>query len=205
LWFESLVIEDVLVTVYSLAVIDRIATDIQRLLQRRSFVLVAIDGRGGAGKSTLAAELSPRFGATVVAIDDFSRAMDEAVRWRLSAEEAYRQNFDWQRLRDQVLVPLRRNQPASYQRYDWILKRLGETAQAEPKGVVVIEGVGSCRPELRPFYDYSIFVDTPPEVCVARLKARGHNNEEWIPRWCAAEDWYIQHFDPRAFADIVVS
>jgi uridine kinase len=142
--------------------------------------------------------------AAVVAVDDFYRVMDERVRWGLRPEEGYMQNFDWQRLRDQVLFPLSRNQPARYERYDWISQRLGGSAQAEPNGLVIVEGVGSYRPELRPFYDYSIYVDTPRELCISRLKDRGHNNEEWIPRWTAVEDWYIQHFDPKSAVDIVI-
>jgi uridine kinase len=188
----------------SLFTIDRIIANIQSLLQRRHCVLVAIDGRGGAGKSTLASELSGRLDASVAA-DDFYRVMDEGARWRLGPEEAYNQNFDWQRLRDQVLAPLRRNQPARYERFDWISRRLGAHAQVEPKGVVLIEGVGTYRPELRPYYHYSIYVETPRELCLTRLYDRGHNNEEWIPRWAASEDWYIQHFDPKSAVDIVVS
>jgi uridine kinase len=193
------------VTHLPLAAIERMMSSLQSLLQQRSFVLVAIDGRGGAGKSTLASELSGRLNAFVVAIDDFYRVMDARVRWRLGPDEAYMQNFDWQRLRDQVLVPLRSNQQAKYERYDWVSQRLGPSAQVEPNGVVIVEGVGAYRPELRPFYDYSIYVDTPRELCLARLYDRGHNNEEWIPRWSAAEDWYIRHFDPKSAVDFILS
>lgn len=185
--------------------IDQIATGIQSLLRQRSLVLLAIDGRGGVGKTTLASELSSRLDGAVVAVDDFHRVMNETTRYRLGPEEGCMQYCDWQRLRDQVLIPLRRNEPAEYERFDWVLRRLGTLARAEPSGAVIIEGVGSFRPELRPFYDYSIYVETPRDLCLARLKVRGHNNEEWIPRWSASEDWYIQHFDPKAAVDIVVS
>src|SRR3954453_1865421 len=46
-------------------------------------VVVALDGRSGVGKSTLAAILIKRLGAVVVAGDDFYRVMDEGTRWAL--------------------------------------------------------------------------------------------------------------------------
>jgi len=90
--------------------------------------LVAIDGRGGAGKSTLAEQLRAQLpDATVVHTDDFYHVMDPAVRAALSLEEAYQQNYDWQRLERQVLGPISQGKPAHYQRYDWGLNELAET------------------------------------------------------------------------------
>jgi hypothetical protein len=48
--------QDCCVTTSSLVAIDRIIAGIQPLVQQRTCVSVAIDGRGGAGKSTLAGQ-----------------------------------------------------------------------------------------------------------------------------------------------------
>jgi Mg-chelatase subunit ChlI len=74
----------------------------------RTVTLVAIDGPGGSGKSTLARRLRDAADdITIVEGDDFYTPMLEAERVALSAREAYERNFDWTRLRDQVLAPLR--------------------------------------------------------------------------------------------------
>jgi uridine kinase len=49
----------------------------------------------------------------------------------------------------------------------------GETETIHPGPVVVVEGLFSVYfPELRPFYQLSIFVDTPDDVCFARRLKR---------------------------------
>jgi uridine kinase len=160
-------------------------------LLRGDFVLVGIDGRGGSGKTTLAVSL----GGVVVHGDDFYRPMPTAERLRLDAEGGYHRYFDWQRLRDQVLLPLRDGRPARYQRYDWPTGEVDpECHEVAPTGVVVVEGCYSVRPELAGFYDVTVHVDTPREVCLARVQARGddHGPWDWNVRWQAAEDFYLR-------------
>jgi uridine kinase len=70
---------------------------------------------------------------------------------------------------------------------------------------VLVEGVYLLRRELRSYWDFSIYVDTPREVRQARLHARGENDEGWIKRWAAAEDYYEQAEQPVQAADLVVS
>jgi hypothetical protein len=75
--------------------------------------IIAIDGPGGSGKTTLAAKVAELLdGATVIHGDDFYRPMPEHEREQLDAQLGYQHYFDWQRLRDQVLAPLRAGRPA---------------------------------------------------------------------------------------------
>jgi len=172
------------------------------------FQLVAIDGRGGSGKSTLADELATEVGAVVVHGDDFYRPMSEPDRLLLDAEGGYHRYFDWERLRDQVLIPLSAGRAARYQRYDW------STGEVDPvfhevtaSGVVIVEGCYTARPELERRYGLTVHVDTPSEVCLARLHARGHDHgpEDWIGRWAAAEDFYLDSTALRTRAHVVVA
>jgi uridine kinase len=182
---------------------DRITRALDPLRKTQPLVLVAIDGRGGSGKSTLARALNDHLKPAIVQVDDFYRVMDERERYALNPRDGHMQYFDWQRLRSQVLEPLRRNEPARYERYDWVERKLGATAEVPPADVVIIEGVGSIRPELRSFYDYAIYVQTPRDVCTERLLARS-DERQWIDRWNAAHDWYEQHHAPAAAADLIV-
>ena len=158
------------------------------LARDRPVALVAIDGPGGSGKSTLARRLADATAATVVSMDDFYRPLPEEVRGSLSAAEGADRFFDRERLRDEVLVPLRAGRTALARRFDWDLDRLGEELLVvEPEGVVIVEGVSTLRPELSRYWDLSVYLDVPRDVCRDRLLARGENSVVELDRWEAAE------------------
>ncbi|MFD0581200.1 uridine kinase family protein [Dactylosporangium darangshiense] len=167
--------------------------------------IVAIDGAGGSGKTTVAAAVAALLdGATIVHGDDFYRPMPEPERERLSAEEGYWRYFDWERLRDEVLAPLHAGRPARYRSYDWETGDLGPWHEIAAGTVVVVEGVYTARPELARYYGLTAYVDTPRETCLRRVRDRGENPPEWIARWRAAEDHYIRTTAPQTRADMVV-
>ncbi len=185
--------------------LEEAAQALGSLRQRAATVLVAIDGPGGAGKSTLAAALARRLAAAVVAGDDFYRVLDPLVRLALDPQGGAMQYFDWERLRAEVLEPLREDRPARYRRFDWERERLGAEVEVPPGGLVLVEGVYTFRPELQQFYDWSFLVDSPHEERLRRQRARGENEDSWIARWDAAEQWYFANAFPYSGVDAVVS
>jgi uridine kinase len=167
--------------------------------------LIALDGPGGSGKTTLAAAVAGRLdGAVVVHGDDFYRPMPVPDREQLDAEQGYHCYFDWQRLRDEVLTPLRAGRPARYRSFDWATGELGDSHEIGPGPTVIVEGVYAARPELAPYYDLTAFVDTPREICLRRVRARGQDSAEWIARWRAAEDFYLRTTNPPSRLQVVV-
>lgn len=179
------------------------------------FALIGIDGTGGSGKSTLARELAELLrgphGATTVTIvqgDDFYRVMDPEERLRLTPAEGYELYFDWERLREEVLTPLTSGRAADYRRYDWPGNRIapGEWHHVPHAGFVIIEGMYTVRPELEGFYDLTVFVDTPFDVSLGRLVARGHDHGpgDWNVRWQASDKHYFATTEPWARLDLVV-
>ena len=169
---------------------------VRRLSERKrgAPVLVAIDGHSAAGKSTLTRTLQKRLEAPLVSGDDFYRVMDEAKRFSLDTEEGYRRLYDWERLAAEVLGPLRNGRTARYQVYDWTTGTLGNYKEVAPRGVILMEGVYSARPELRGYYDACLLVKTPQRVREARQKrrARADASEAWLERWEAAERYYFE-------------
>ncbi len=180
-------------------------------------MMVGIDGAGGSGKTTLADGIRARLGADRVAIvhaDDFYRPLRDGSRHAVGRRGAdavhgpqhdYERYFDWRRLRASALVGLRAGRPARFRRYDWSTDTLAEWVEVAPRDIVVVEGVYSTRPELRQLLDIAIFVDTPRDERIARMLARGQNAQEWIERWMAAEDWYLENIAPLRSADLVVA
>jgi len=152
--------------------------ELQSTIEAVPRAVVGIDGRSAAGKSTFAGRLATTLpGATIVHGDDFYRVMREEHRAALTAPEGYDQYFDWQRLRDEVLVPARHGE-FTYRLYDWNTEQLGGMDTVAALGAVLVEGVYSLRPELRPFFDVTIWVEAPADLRIERQFARGENSRE---------------------------
>ena len=171
----------------------------------RRTLLVGIDGQGGSGKSTLAKDLASLLpDATVVEFDDFYRPARE--RQRKTRGDEIGGDFDWRRLRDQVLEPLAAGKTARYQRYDWGDDQLAEWHAISPGGVVLVEGNYTTRPELRTYYDLTIWVDAPADVRLGRGVDRDgeHARAKWLNEWMPEEARSIAAWQPADQVDIVV-
>jgi uridine kinase len=176
---------------------------LERLARENDLVLIGIDGRGGAGKSTLARELARQLDATVIEFDDFYRP--SAARLP-PGDPDIGGNFEWRRLRDQALLPLSRGEEARYQRYDWETDSMAEWHSVPARGVVVIDGNYSTREELRGLYDFRIWVEAPHAVRLARgLERDGEGARgRWLDEWMPEEERYLAAQEPWRFADLVV-
>ncbi|WP_139378306.1 uridine kinase family protein [Mesobacillus jeotgali] len=174
--------------------------------RKQSTLLIGVDGCGGSGKSTLARMLKEELpGVTVVHKDDFYLPsslliIDEPANKPIGAD------FDWQRLLDQVLDPLSKDQDGHYQRYDWDSDNMAEFHTVPAGGIVIIEGVYSTRQELEHYYDWKIWVDCPREMRLARGIQRDGEEARamWEDNWMVGEDLYVQQQKPYERADIVI-
>ena len=69
--------------------VQLIQQEIQRLLEKKGRLIVAIDGRCGSGKSTLAAALQEQYGYPVVHMDDFFLRSEQRTAERLATPGEY--------------------------------------------------------------------------------------------------------------------
>lgn len=168
--------------------------------------VIAVDGHSAAGKSTFADAIAARTRATIVRADDFYSVMADDVRGRLSPQKGIDSYYDWRRMRDEALLPLRGGAAATYRPYDWESGQLAAeriTVPAAP--VVVIEGLFVSRRELRPLVDLSILIVAPPAIRWRRQVARADASEEWLRRWDAAERAFFANMRPPETFDVVVT
>lgn len=153
--------------------------------------VVAIDGPGGAGKSTLAAQVAAALGAQVVCTDDFA-TWGEPREW-------------WPRLIEQVLRPLSTNRPGRYQRADWDSRELAEWHDVPVAPFLVLEGVSSSREAFAPFLAFRVWVETPRAERLRRgLERDGQDALELWREWMAKEDEYVSREHPHERAELVV-
>jgi uridine kinase len=180
------------VAVYNQNTIENLCETLRNLPKKRETAFVGIDGCGGAGKSTLSQAIKENLdNVKIVRMDDFY----------------YKNHFDWQRFKRQVLEPLSQNVAAEYRRYDWQTEELAEWHKIEIGGILIVEGIYSTRKDLTDFYDFMIWVDCSREICLARgLKRDGESaREKWKSDWMPAEDFYVENDLPRERADLIVN
>lgn len=188
--------------------------DAIRDLPPARFHRVAVDGVDGAGKThfadELARELSGR-GTTVVraSVDGFHNpARTRYRRGRTSPEGFYRDSFDYGRLIRLLLDPFGPEGSGSYVPQVYDVRREREVrlapALAEPGTVLVVDGIFTHRDELVRFWDFSVWLDVPFTISVARCARRDGTSPEAQDRYVRGQRLYLAECDPRARATMVV-
>jgi uridine kinase len=173
-------------------------------------LVLAIDGHGAAGKSTIAGAVADATAAALVHTDDFFRPASEVAGRAerrspgLPGLPALACYYDWRRIKDRALVPLRAGRGATFRRFDWERgSGLGQEVTVDPSLLVLLEGVFSAAPELSDLVDRSVLVDTPKPVRLRRLHTR-ITPEEWDDDWLTAEQAYFDAVRPPSSFDLVV-
>ncbi len=167
-------------------------------------LVIAVDGHGAGGKSTIAAGVARATGAALVHTDDFFHWPSSRAAGPPDDGQALTRYYDWRRIRAEALVPLRARRAAGFRRFDWARGvGLGPSVTVEPRDLIVLEGVFSASPELADLVDRSVFVDTPEPERLRRLHARV-TPEEWDTDWLAAEQAYFDVIRPRSSFGLIV-
>ena len=160
---------------------------------------LAIDGPGGGGKSTLAAQLATNLGAAIVSMDSF--VLPES-KYRVSA---IAKNYDLDRFFEEVTEPLLDNRDINYRVMDQATGTLGTKRFNVPAGQkVVIEGVYSLELSFRDSYDFTIFVDAPKEALISRAFSLEPGSRSWLDKWLEGEETYFVAQHPKLAATLVL-
>jgi uridine kinase len=166
--------------------------------------VVGLDGRSGVGKSTLAASIAAGTSAAVIGGDDFFAGGTTLI----DGAPEHLADLCIGRLRLAcVLRDLRAGRPIAYRAFDWEAfdgRLEARATQVEPSGVILVEGVYSCHPDLHGLLDIKILATVSDEVRQARLKRREGEIGPWERQWHEAELWYFTQRMPELAFDHVI-
>jgi uridine kinase len=154
--------------------------------------VVAIDGRSGAGKTSLAVALAGRLDAPVVSLEGLYGGWD-----------GLEHGIDL--LVSEVLEPLAAGQAARVPRYDWVAQEWAEPAVLEPPGVLIIEGVGAGARRAAAFESLLVWLEVP--ATIRKHRALDRDGETFVPywdQWTAQEDLLLAREHTPDRADIVM-
>jgi uridine kinase len=199
-------------------VIETLAGHIDRL-RPRGTLRVAIDGVDGAGKTFLADELAvvlKETGRHVIraSVDGFH--YPKAIRYRRgrdSAEGFFFDSYDYNQLRTLLLDPLSPGGSGHYRRAafdhrsDQPVERQDEVAL--PGAVLLLDGIFLHRPELRAYWDYSVFLQVAFTVSIPRGAQRGEGSPDPTAptnrRYVEGQRLYLRTCDPASLATVVLN
>jgi len=179
--------------------------------------IVAIDGVDAAGKSILTGELAEELRDRGILVSEASidgyhkpRAV-RMVRGRDSPEGFYRDSFNLESLRKHLLNPFRAGGEYRLHMFDHRVDSPDPSMLYEfkPGTVLVFDGVFSLRPELRRYWDLTIYLSITEEESVRRGVERDPGDKEELcrrykTRYIPGQRLYKAEAKPEETADMVV-
>lgn len=158
--------------------------------------VVLIDGRAGAGKTTL---------SRIVAAN-----WPLAGRPQLIALDSLYPGWDGldagvERALHDILRPHARGLLSTWRRWDWELETEAEAHAVTPALGVVLEGCGALNPATARLADVRVWVESPERS--RRHRALARDGDGFRPHWdgwAAQEDRHIERHAPRDLATLTV-
>ncbi|MFT4235232.1 MAG: hypothetical protein QM607_09575 [Microbacterium sp.] len=174
---------------------SELPASILRLVASRQARRVIIDGRSGAGKTTLAQRLAEAWptgpGPQIVSLDDFYPG--------------------WGGLREggalalaQVLIPHTDGRAGGYRLFDWTQGTFdGDPKHVAARPPLIVEGCGSLTADSARVADVTVWLDGDPATRRLRALERDHGGfDAYWDMWAAQEDAHIRDDDPAKLADL---
>ena len=122
--------------------------------------VITIDGPAGAGKTTLAQTISDSLADSLILhMDDLYRGWDSTLDSNLTGELK------------RILLETESGE-LNYQKFNWGSNTLGEVQRYQSPKYLILEGVGSGQKSIKNWVAFSIWIEVPVEIGLARVIER---------------------------------
>jgi uridine kinase len=160
--------------------------------------VIAIDGRAGAGKTTLANELflalSSNRKVSVVHLDDIYAGWELALTDMLTASLS------------QIIKSISAGESVTFPIYDWTWQQFDSTREISPSDLIIIEGVGSGQRIVREVATATIWIDIDQKTGLERVLGRdGFAIVDQMNTWQEREEKHFLSDRTRENADFILS
>lgn len=190
--------------------VQAVATKIQFLMAEHSRpIIIALDGRSGTDKLTLAKKIAASVAGIYIETDDFWAGGPNEEWDARNPIERSELAIDWRRLRSEVLEPLLSGQAASWHPFDF-KNGHGLAEQVITKGpirAIILDCAYSSRPELEDILDLKVLVEVPNDDN-RRSRLVGREGEtyttDWHKRWDPAEEYYFTNVRNKSSFDMFI-
>lgn len=165
-------------------------------------IVIGIDGKCGAGKTTLAKYLEKQCHANVFHMDDYFLRPSQRTKERY--EEAGG-NVDRERFKEEIGDKLHTNQDIIYTPFDCKTMSLTSPIQVKPKPIAIVEGSYSMHPTLIDLYDLKIFMTISDALRIQRIQKRNPDKiNDFMNKWIPLEEKYFEAFHIQEKCDYVL-
>ncbi len=184
--------------------LKKIRDQIDSLLKlKEKSLLIAIDGRSAAGKSSLAQYLKTSYDCNIFHMDDFFLRPEQKTHERLRETGG---NVDYERFKEEVIRGLISEDKFSYSTYNCQRGVLDQIIAVDPKKLNIIEGSYSLHPTLIENYDLKVFLDVNESEQSLRILERNGEfmHRKFMDLWIPLENDYFSSFNIKEKCQIII-
>lgn len=114
-------------------------------------------------------------------------------------------NVDYERFKEEVLMPWIQKQSIYYQPFDCKSMALTNSAWIPYQSILIVEGSYSMHPELNDFYDYRIFMTVDKRKQIERIQKRNPDKmQKFQIIWIPYEEKYFQYYNIQKQCNTVI-
>ncbi|MFE4545670.1 aminodeoxychorismate synthase component I [Arthrobacter sp. NPDC056727] len=163
----------------------------------KSSVFIAVDGRAGAGKTSVTEQLAKLLGrrgsVAVISLKDLYSGWDGLVEGIHRCDKT-------------VLDPLLQGRPVKWLAWDWAAGEYSQERVTEPADFVILEGTGAGAAPLRAHCEVVVWIEASgAPACRNDMGSRDKGDAAHWKRWAVQEDALYSSDDVSLAASIVVS
>lgn len=153
-------------------------------------VVVAVDGRCAAGKTTFAARLAQLFECNVFHMDDYFLPPEKRTPERLSAPGG---NVDYERAAQELFAPLSRGEAVTVRPFDCSTGGFRPPVTTLFRRLSIVEGSYALHPALAGYSGLHLFLTCDAAVQLSRLERREtpESLERFREKWIPLEEAYL--------------